>query len=130
MQKIYLEKLLSTNCIKTRLLACKQKCSVQRNKIQHLQTGNTSRHNAISLRIKVIKVQVLIENNSILKDESYQNSVRKIISNIQEKDLTSSYKWGLLKITVREFTEKICSKKTIKKREKNIYKKEWRFLEN
>ena len=77
-------------------------------------------HNAISLKIGVKDNKIgpgyWKMNTSILNDEDYQHSIRNMIDNVQEKELNSFAKWELLKIRIREFTQKFCKRKTVKKK--------------
>ena len=79
-------------------------------------------HNAISLKIRVRNFEKgpgnWKINSSILINEDYQRNIRNIVNNVRERDLNASDKWELIKIMVREFTQKTCRRLSSKKKDK------------
>ena len=73
-------------------------------------------HNAISLKIRFKNVKrgpgYWKMNTSILNNKDSQNRTIELIQKISKMQLSPIDKWELLKIKVREFSQKYCRKKS------------------
>ena len=92
-------------------------------------------HNAVSLKIRLKDAKpgpgYWKMNTRFLKDENYQKNIRDIIKEFQLMDnLDDSDKWEMLKIKIKEFTQKFCNRVRIREKEqKQLLQENLEFLD-
>ena len=91
-------------------------------------------HNAISLKVNLHDIKkgpgYWKLNTSVLSDKLYQKKIYDIIQSLSEMKVSAMEKWELLKIKVKEYTQRFCRKRSvIEKNIRSILEERLRSLE-